>query len=610
MHAALPLLLVLLLAPAILCAQSAGFRLAKVSQNLELPTHIVHAGDGSGRLYVVEQRGRIRYVDSLDAVPLFLDISDRVGCCGERGLLGLAFPPGYTAKRWFYVYYTNRSGDIVISRFRLSGTGQGDQTTEEVILSIAHPLFANHNGGQIAFGPDGFLYIGTGDGGGAGDPLGNGQRTSSLLGKILRIDVEGGVSPYSVPAGNPFVSRAGYRPEIWALGLRNPWRFSFDRANGDLYIADVGQNNFEEVNWQPASSPGGQNYGWDLMEGAHCTSSGCNQAGLTLPVAEYSHASGDCSITGGFVYRGARLPELQGAYLDSDYCSGRLRALRRQGEQWLSTPLLTTGFAVSTFGEDEAGEIYLADHQGGNIYRLDSSAPVLTPAGIVNAASNEAGLSPGSLATAYGAGLSLPAGVVEASGFPLPGELSGVRVLVNGSPAPLHSVANTTGGEQVNFQIPFEAAPGEATVQVVSNGVSSPPVQVNIQAAHPGIFVANGVAAALRADYTPLTICETSCPAAHPGEVILLYVTGLGAVENQPATGAAAPDTPLSRTLSPPSVTVGDKPATVQFSGLAPRFAGLYQINLQLPLDTPAGTQELVVEVDGRRSKPAAIRIE
>jgi len=266
---------------------------------------VTNARDGSGNLYVVEQGGRIRLVKkgTLQAAS-FLDVSGRVLSGGEQGLLGLVFPPGYATKRYFYVNYTRTpDGSTVIARYRVTvDPDVADPASEEILLVIPQP-FANHNGGQIAFGPDGFFYIGMGDGGSGGDPDNNAQNPASLLGKMLRIDVESGPFPYAIPPSNPFVQAAGFRGEIWALGLRNPWRFSFDRQTGDLYVGDVGQGSFEEVDFQPAGSPGGENYGWRIMEGAHCFGDpACSQVGLALPVAEYDQGQG-CKD-----HRGIRLP--------------------------------------------------------------------------------------------------------------------------------------------------------------------------------------------------------------------------------------------------------------------------------------------------------------
>ena len=331
---------------------------------LEAPVHITNARDGSGRLFVVEQAGRIRIIQSGVIQSTFLDITDRVrspynGGGNEEGLLSVAFPPGFPSTRpYFYVYYTLQDGNNQVSRFYLSGNPKlADPGSEEKILELAHPTYSNHNGGQLAFGPDGYLYIGTGDGGSGGDPNGNAQNTDSLLGKLLRIDVEfmktvqssgnfinylpiitkNSPEPpdgqaYRIPADNPFVGVAGYRGEIWAVGLRNPWRFSFDRLTGDLYIGDVGQNTWEEVDFQPFSSSGGGNYGWNIMEGLECyNTSTCSTSGLTLPILTYQTNVEGCSVSGGYVYRGSNIPGLQGIYLLGDYCSGKIWGLQKNG---------------------------------------------------------------------------------------------------------------------------------------------------------------------------------------------------------------------------------------------------------------------------------------
>jgi glucose/arabinose dehydrogenase len=369
----------------------------------ELPVHITHAGDGSDRLFVVEQRGRIRIVLNNTIQTTFLDISDRVrsplsGGGTEEGLLSVAFPPGFgSTKSHFYVYYTRKNGDNRVSRFYLSSNPNlADADSEQVILKLPHPTYENHNGGQLAFGPDGYLYIATGDGGGGGDPKDNAQNPGVLQGKMLRIDVEltrkqtsseveyiylplipnnSAFPPpgqaYRIPGDNPFLGESGYRGEIWALGLRNPWRFSFDRLSGDLYIGDVGQGTWEEVDFQPAASTGGENYGWNIMEGEDCyNSSTCNNSGLVLPVFSYgTHVEG-CSVTGGYIYRGSNFSGLQGIYILGDYCSGRIWGLQKTGNVWTNQMLLDSSYSISSFGEDEAGEIYLADRDSGNIYHI------------------------------------------------------------------------------------------------------------------------------------------------------------------------------------------------------------------------------------------------
>ena len=352
------------------------------------PVGITHAGDGTNRLFVVEQGGRVRLVKSgvLQPAP-FLNISGRISTGGERGLLGLAFPHDYARKGYFYVNYTNTAGNTVISRFQRSAADAdtADPASEQIILTIGQP-FANHNGGQLAFSErDRMLYVGMGDGGSGGDPGNRAQNPAELLGKMLRIDTETGRPyAYTSPATNPYVSTAGFRPEIWALGLRNPWRFSFDRATADLFISDVGQELFEEVNFQPAASSGGENYGWRIMEGLHCFNPNpCDPTGLTPPVVEYSSGSGsgNCSVTGGYVYRAGAFPRMQGLYFYGDFCSGRIWGLRRESGVWQNTLLLDTSIQISAFGEDESGALYVAGYNTGSVYPLVDAGqtPAATP---------------------------------------------------------------------------------------------------------------------------------------------------------------------------------------------------------------------------------------
>jgi glucose/arabinose dehydrogenase len=319
------------------------------------------------RLFIVEQPGRIRIVENGNLRPTpFLDLSGEISSGGERGLLGLAFHPSYASNGFFYVYFTAPNGDITINRYTVSqDPNVVDAGTSHVILTVDHSSRSNHNGGMLAFGPDGMLYIGTGDGGGGGDPDENSQDLGALLGKLLRIDVDAG-DPYAIPPDNPFVGMTGAQEEIWALGLRNPWRWAFDRTAGNLYIADVGQGAWEEVN-VVASTTAGLNYGWDNMEGRHCyePSSGCNQTGLTLPALEYSHAEG-CSITGGFVYRGSAIPSLQGTYFYADFCNGWVRSFRYANgaaTEQQDRDLGSLGNILS-FGEDAAGELYILSGNG------------------------------------------------------------------------------------------------------------------------------------------------------------------------------------------------------------------------------------------------------
>jgi glucose/arabinose dehydrogenase len=348
--------------------------LQPVAGGLDTPVGIANAGDGSGRLFVLEKIGRIRVVQNgaLAAAP-FLDITDRVGAgSSEQGLLGLAFHPRYAQNGFLFVNYTDRQGNTVVSRFSAQvDPGRADPASEVVLLTLEQPA-SNHNGGHLAFGPDGYLYIGTGDGGGAGDRYDNGQNGQTLLGAMLRLDVDS-QQPYALPGSNPFIGVPGVRDEIWALGLRNPWRYSFDRITGDLYIADVGQNMYEEVNFQPASDPGGQNYGWPIMEGLHCFPADrpCDRTGLTLPVREYDHTQG-CSVTGGYVYRGQEFPLLTGIYLFGDYCSGRIWGLAQSGDDgdWRVARLAQADVRLSAFGEDEQGELYLVDMDRGELFKI------------------------------------------------------------------------------------------------------------------------------------------------------------------------------------------------------------------------------------------------
>jgi len=353
-------------------ASAAPVNLRPVVEGLDRPVVVAHAGDGSGRLFIVQQGGAILIFDGTQLLPApFLDLSSLVSSGSEQGLLGLAFHPNYETNGFFYVNFTDVSGDTQIVRFSVSVDPDVANPASAVpLLSVDQP-FANHNGGQLAFGPDGKLWIGLGDGGSAGDPGDRAQSGNALLGKILRIDVDQG-DPYGIPLDNPFVADAAVRDEIWAVGLRNPWRFSFDRLTGDLFIADVGQNAWEEVSFEPVTSSGGRNYGWRRMEGAHCFNppNNCNDGSLVLPILEYSHALG-CSITGGYRYRGAEMPEQFGTYFYGDFCSGTIWGGTENVETgaWTATELLDSDASISTFGEDEQGELYVAD-LGGTLYRI------------------------------------------------------------------------------------------------------------------------------------------------------------------------------------------------------------------------------------------------
>ena len=350
--------------------------LTSVATGFVNPLGFAHSNDGTGRFFVVEQRGTIRIIQngSVVATP-FLNIQALVEDGGEKGLLGLAFHPQFAQNRRFYLNYTTSrlTGALqtVIAEYHASVADPNRADTAERILLQVNQPFDNHNGGQLAFGPDGFLYIALGDGGSGGDPLNNGQRLDTLLGKILRIDVNGNNSSngqYGIPANNPFVGNTSAQPEIWAFGLRNPWRFSFDTMGGRLFAGDVGQNEFEEIDIIVR----GGNYGWRVMEGAHCfnPASGCNQSGLVLPIAEYSHSEGE-AVIGGFVYRGTAIPALQGAYVFGDLSFGTIWMLRETSSgTWTRTQLLDTNRTLSSFGQDQAGEIYVLDYGNGVVLRL------------------------------------------------------------------------------------------------------------------------------------------------------------------------------------------------------------------------------------------------
>jgi glucose/arabinose dehydrogenase len=372
-----------------------------VTSGLAQPLYLTHAGDS--RLFIVERAGVIRIYQggSLLSQP-FLDITSLVQDTGfEEGLLGLAFPPTFSPSHaQFYVYYVNNAGDLVLARYNVSAGNPNiaDPASAEIVLTIPHPGQANHNGAQIAFDPqDGYLYVGPGDGGikGSVDAGKNAQDPAVLAGKILRIDVEtGDPSTYTIPPTNPYRQTPGFRPEIWALGFRNPYRFSFDRTTGDLFIADVGQSNIEEIDYEPSNDPGGRNYGWDCYEGSTVYDPiGCGPVeNYTFPVWEYNHALG-CSVTGGYVYRGQLFPAMTGIYFYSDFCSGRIWGLSFDGTNWQNTEYLDSTLSVSSFGEDVNGEVYVVDFNGG-VYRLEGTGTNLTPSATLTRTLTTVALSP------------------------------------------------------------------------------------------------------------------------------------------------------------------------------------------------------------------------
>lgn len=355
-------------------------QLISFSSGYTLPIDIENCGDS--RLFIVQKTGQIFICDSTGKKRTnpFLDISAKIYSVGnEQGLLGLAFDPNYSSNGFFYVNYINKQKNTTVARFTVSSNpNKANAKSEKVLLIIKQP-YNNHNGGCVKFGADGYLYIGMGDGGNEGDPKNYGQNTMTLLGKMLRIDVEHG-NPYAIPPDNPFVGNPNYKPEIWNVGMRNPWRFSFDASTGDLWIGDVGQDNWEEIDMQNAGDPGGENYGWRCYEGDHPYNlSGCgSMSEYSFPISEYPHDSGDCAITGGYVYRGSKYPNMYGKYFYCDYCSGDYKVLYKSGGNWLSSVLIVDAAsdASVTFGQDDHNEIYTSNYSTGVIYHLVDASHV------------------------------------------------------------------------------------------------------------------------------------------------------------------------------------------------------------------------------------------
>jgi glucose/arabinose dehydrogenase len=349
-----------------------------VTEGLSSPTSIAATPDSADkRLFVVEQAGTIRVIDEskqLNAEP-FLDLSAKVLSGGEMGLLGLVFHPLFAQNGYFYVNYIDKDQQTVIARYTVSGgSGTANIASETILFTLKQP-YKNHNGGALAFGPDGYLYIALGDGGSAGDPDNRAQNKDTYFGKIVRVDVTKG-DPYVVPPNNPFINDSGSKPEIWAYGLRNPWRISFDKETGDLYIADVGQGQLEEINLQKASSSGGENYGWRCYEGNQpYVTDGCkDKSAYTFPILEYNHEEERCSVTGGYVYRGSQYPGLTGKYFYGDYCNGQLFYAENKNDRWSNVLAAQTSYSISTFGQGSDGELYFADFDTGSIYHIQDAA--------------------------------------------------------------------------------------------------------------------------------------------------------------------------------------------------------------------------------------------
>jgi len=584
----------------------AAIELRTIASGLVSPVYVTASGDGSGRLFIVEQAGRIRIFSGNSLLPTsFLDIQSQVRPGGELGLLGLAFHPNFRDNGRLFVNYT-RNGpgglETVISEFRVSSGNPNVaiRESERILLTFPQP-FTNHNGGMLAFGPDGFLYIATGDGGSGGDPLGNGQSLNTLLGKILRIDVDS-TAPYGIPADNPFLDKPG-RDEIFAYGLRNPWRFSFDRATGRLFAGDVGQDRYEEIDIIVK----GANYGWNIMEGAHCFSpaANCNTQSLTFPILEYGHDLGS-SVTGGYVYRGNAIPSLAGKYLYADFGSGILWALSELSNgQWRNEELLRTGGNISSFGEDEQGELYVADY-GGSVLQIvsDGSGPVAAIGGTVNAASYLYGpIAPGELVSIFGAGIGPEQGAIgelDSTGR-ISTSLAGARVWFDDVAAPLVFVR----ADQINAQVPYAVAnKTSCTVQVEYQGRLSNPLIIQVAAASPGIFALAGgrdQGAILNAN---LSVNSPLNPAARDSTV-MIFATGEGQT-NPPGEDGMLSTFPYPVPILPVAVTIGGLQAEVSFAGTAPGFAGLLQVNARVPLGVAPGTAiPVVLHIGGVSSQPA-----
>lgn len=592
-------------------------QLQPVASGLSSPVLLTNAHDGGNRLFIVAQAGRILVIPPGAAGPSqtpFLDITEKVLSGDERGLLGLAFHPQFKTNRRFFVNYTRKpDGATVVSEFKVStGDANVADVDEKVLLTIPQP-FANHNGGMIGFGKDGFLYVGTGDGGSANDPGNRAQNVDELLGKLLRIDVDtpNGAVPYSSPSSNPFFGATAGRDEIYALGLRNPWRWSFDRATGELYAGDVGQDAMEEIDIIQL----GKNYGWRILEGTRCTNNdptSCTAPGFTPPIYEYPQQASRCSVTGGYVYRGTRGTLPTGAYVFGDFCTGEIFLL----ENGVARLLLDSPYSLASFGEDEAGELYVV-HLGGAIYRITNPNVPTDPISTVSAASFLAGnpLASESISAAFGPNLAV---VTQSSAAtPLPTNLGGTQVLVKDNAgveraAPLFFVSPN----QVNYLIPAGTATGSATITILnwSGVVSRGSVQINAVA--PGLFAANangrGVAAAViervRANGTRST--EPVAQFDPEQNQFVPIPIDLGAAGDQVFLVLFGTGIRFRGTLSAVTATIGGTNAEVSFAGAQSEFVGLDQVNLRLPVSLAGRADvDVTLMVDGQQANVVRIKI-
>ncbi len=600
-------------------AQNPNIQLQPVVTGLSSPLLVTNARDSSNRLFVIERGGKIKVQQpGATSATDFLDLTAKVLSGGEQGLLGLAFHPKYKTNRKFYVNYTRRNdGATVVSEFQASaGNRQVADTTERILLTITQP-FSNHNGGMIEFGPDGLLYIGMGDGGAGNDPGNRAQNINDLLGKFLRIDVDRteGALPYGIPPDNPYAGATAGRDEIYALGVRNPWRWSFDRLSGQLYAGDVGQNVREWVHIIER----GRNYGWATWEGTRCNTSKppgspeCSALPMIPPFLEYDHSAGRCSITGGYLYRGARATFAQGAYIYGDHCTGEIwQALNGQ-----ISLVQDTTINISSFGEDESGEIYVCELSGGRVWRMVNATSPRDLGTVDGAAYNTAaGLAPEAIASTFGTGLA-NGEYASTPGLPLPTNLGGTTVTVRDRlgverVAPLFYA----GASQINFQVPAGSALGYGAVIVKINGTTVSSGALKIETFAPGIFTAasngSGVAAGkvqrLRggastfedmferdpADTTKWRAIAIDLDPPTDNVFLLLF-----------ATGVRGRSSPLSA-----SVNIGGTTLPVDYAGTQGSFVGLDQINILLPPSLKGrGEVDVTLTMDGVALNTVRVRI-
>ncbi|HEX4440658.1 MAG TPA: PQQ-dependent sugar dehydrogenase [Thermoanaerobaculia bacterium] len=517
------------------------------------PLHVASPHDGSGRIFVVSQEGVIKiFTNGAYLATPFLDITSLVTYADEQGLLSMAFHPSYATNGYFYVYYVDKlstPGSVTIARYSVSAADPNvaDPASAQIILVIPNPFDDTHRGGRLNFGPDGYLYAGIGDSGGVGDPDNRAQNKGSLFGKLLRIDVNGtgaipcGQStpmPYAIPPTNPFVGVSGACEEVWAYGFRNPWRYSFDRATGDLFIADVGEDSWEEVDLQPAGSAGGQNYGWRLMEGDHCYNppTACNDGTLTLPIFEYGHTINRCAVIGGFRYRGTLIPDLVGLYVYGDLCTGEVFAASESGGTWSSVVLKDTSYVISGFGEDDAGELYLTNLSG-LIYRLEST-PYASPTLTALSPSPLLAGDPGAVLVATGSGFAAES-VVRWNGAARPTAFV--------STSELHATLTAADIAQIGTAdvSVFTPAPGGGTSATLPVTIDLPFLDVP-----PGAFARDEISAVFNAHVTAgcgeHVYCPTS-PVTRAQMAVFLLKASLGSgYVPPPATGMVFADVAAS----------------------------------------------------------------